>query len=527
MKRLLFCMVKKRVLNEFFKKKNRALWAIIFSIIVIVSVFIVSAYVTGRSVSQDISLQWVSHTEYWNNDNASTIIRLADYRGNPYLADSCAVKIIYPDKTIFVEGGAMTQSNIDGNWYRTDSLIGEPLGTYEQEVTCIKNQQTIKSSQSFHLNPALEEVRIVSENLQGTRNDLSNVNLTLHAKVQETGESINLNIDTTETTLSDLMNSIESELVSDISSTNASLNTKLDLVEASISGDIVNSEASVLLELSEVNGSISDLLNDVVQPALEMKITQEIAALMAQLSQVNISITGTVESTGESINVNVDSAEAALTTLINDAEANVISEIQSTEATLDTSLTNVQVSLTNSLGDTENVLSTQLTNVNGSISDLLNDVVQPELESLMTQNYNNIMAAVSDVYVDTQWIVENTMDQGDRAAIDSRFDSVDSDLDKLLDFCGEPVTNASGLCVEIYNIENAIEVLRQEQQGHFDVLNETTYNTWQLLSGDINTNINNILIALNIIQEQNEEINATTHQILDEIQGEIRANIIS
>jgi hypothetical protein len=212
---------------------------------------------------------------------------------------------------------------------------------------------------------------------------------------------------------------------------------------------------------------------------------------------------------------------------MNAAEANVISEIQSTEATLDTSLTNVQVSLTNSLTDTENALSSQLTNVNGSISDLLNNVIQPELESLMTSHYNDIMSSVADVYTDTQWIVANTMDQTDRAAIDARFSSVDSDLDKVLDFCGESVTNASTLCQEIWNIEAAIEVMRQEQQVQFDALDETTYNTWQLLSGDINTNIDNALIALNIIQEQNEEINATTHQILDEIQGEIQANIIS
>jgi len=345
--------------------------------------------------------------------------------------------------------------------------------------------------------------------------------------VQETGEIINVNVDAAEATLTSLMNAIESQITSDISSTNASLSTQLDSVEATISGDLSNTEASVLLELSNVNGSISDLLTNTIQPELEAKIEQEIAALMAQVSSVNVSITGTVETTGEIINANINATETALTNLIDDAEANVISEIQSTEATLDTSLTNVQVSLTNSLTATENTVTTQLTNINGSISDLLTNTIQPELESLMTQHYHDLMSSVADVYTDTQWILANTMDQTDRAAIDARFSSVDSDLDKLLAFCGESVTNSSTLCQEIWNIEAAIEVMRVEQQAHFDALDETTYNTWELLSGDVTTNIDSILVALNIIQAQNEEINSTTHQILDEIQGEIQANIIS
>ncbi len=513
--------------NKFFENKKRTILSAIILLLFVVGIFFVSAYVTGRNVREDVELQWVSHTEYWNNDSASTIIRLADYRGNAYDVDSCSVNILYPNKTTFVSEGEMIESNIDGNWYRADSLVGAPLGTYEQEVTCVRGSQTIVSSQSFHLNPALEEVNTVSQDLDSARTELENVNLTVHANVQETGESINVNIDTTETTLSSLMNSIGTGITEDISSTEASLSTQLNDAEISLSGDISNTEAAVLLELANVNGSINDLLNNVIQPELETKIEQEIAALMAQVSAVNISITGIVEDTGESINVNVDAAETSLTNLVNAAETGILSEIQGTEATLNSSLTNVQVSLTNSLADTENALSTQLTNVNGSVTNLLNNVIQPELESLMNSHYNDIMASVADVYTDTQWIVANTMDQTDRAAIDARFTSIDEDLSKVLDFCGEVVTNESTLCQEIWTIESAIETLRQEQQAHFDSLNATAYNNWQLLSGDINSGVNNILTQLNLIQEQNEEINATTHEILDEVQGEIRADIIS
>lgn len=517
--------------KEFFKTRKRSILLALVLFLVIAGIFLVSAYVTGKDVANDIQLQWVSHTEYWNNDVASTIIRLADYRGSPYGADSCSVTILYPDKSVFVNGAAMIESTIEGNWYRTDSLVGAPLGTYEQEVICVKGPQTILSSQSFHLNPALEEVNVISQNLNSTTeqlsNKLSNVNLTLHAKVQETGEAVNINIDSAETTLSALMNSIGNELIGDINSTNADLSTQLTEVQISLSGDISDTEANLLLNLDNVNGSISDLLTTTVQPAIELKIEQEIAVLMAQVSEVNISITGIVQSTGEIINVNVDAAETTLTNLINLVETNLISEIDSAEANLDTSLTAVQISLTNSLSNTESTLTSQLTNVNGSIYELLTEIVQPELENLMTQHYNAIMAAVSDIYSDTQWLVSNAMDLEDRAAIDSRFDSLDTGLNKVLQYCSEEVTNSSALCQEIYELGKAIEVLREEQQNHFDILNTTTYNNWQLLSGDITTNINGILFALNIIQEQNQEINETTHQILDEIQGEIRANIIS
>jgi hypothetical protein len=295
--------------NKFFKNKKRVVLFVIIALLVLVGIFFTSAYVTGKDVSKDINLQWVSHTEYWNNDSASTIIRLADYRGNPYTIDSCSVTILYPDKSFFVSSGAMAESAIDGNWYRTDSLLNAPLGTYEQEVTCVKGAQTILSSQSFHLNPALEEINTVSNNLDGTRNELSNVNMTLHAKVQETGESINVNVDAAETSLTNLMNAIEAQLQSDIDSTDASLSTQLSDIEATLTGDISNTEASILLELSEVNGSISDLINNKLQPELETKIEQEIAAVMAQVSSVNVSITGIVEATGESINVNVDAAK--------------------------------------------------------------------------------------------------------------------------------------------------------------------------------------------------------------------------
>ena len=403
------------VKENFFEGKKNVVISFITIFLILVGVFFVSAYISGKNVTDDVRLQWVSHTEYWNNDDASSIIRLADYKGNAYSVDSCVVTILYPDKSVFVSEGVMSESNIDGNWYRTDSLIGAPLGTYEQEVVCVKGQQTVKSSQSFHLNPALEEVNTVSQNL--------------------------------------------------------------------------------------------NLLND-------------------SLFVFDVEINGVLEDTNESIHTRVNVAENNLDAAIDLAQQNVLDELASHGVDSDASFSSLNATVLSRIDDLDVSFSDDLSSVNSSLNAFLVNM-ENTLSAQLTSTLEDLTNQLNAVKSDTEWIVSNTMDQTDRAAIDARFASVDSDLDKLLAFCGEVVPDANDLCQEIYGIRDAVAVLRAEQQAHFDTINETTYNTWQLLSGDITTNIDSILVSLNIIQDQNEEINDTTHQILDEIQGEIRANIIS
>ena len=102
-------------------------WSIL-GILLIGVAFLATAYVNGKTVvNEDFSLQWVSHTEYWREDYASTIVRLSDYKGTPLMADECRVTILYPDKTIFIDNQPLSQSTIAGNWYRTDYLANAPL----------------------------------------------------------------------------------------------------------------------------------------------------------------------------------------------------------------------------------------------------------------------------------------------------------------------------------------------------------------------------------------------------------------
>jgi len=402
-------------MSNFFRLNRKIILSLIAVFFVLAGIFFVSAYVSGKNVVDDVTLQWVSHTEYWSNDQASTIVRLADYKGNAYSVDSCSVTILNPDKSVFVDDVAMTESAIDGNWYRVDSLIGATMGTYEQEVTCTKDQQTVKSSQSFHLNPALEEVNVVSQNLDLLNDSLFSFDVEINGVLSDSNESIYGRINVAETNLDNALTTVKQNILDE-----------LDSIGVEGYDNFTNISATVLARIDELDISFS---NDLVSVYLD----------------------------------------------------------------LDSFLTYM-----------ENNLSLQMTGM-----------------------FEDLIAQLSAVKSDSEWIVSNTMDQTDRAAIDARFSSVDADLDKLLVFCGETVTNTSDLCQEIYDIRDAVVVLRAEQQTHYDSFNETTYNTWELLSGDVTTNINSVLIALNIIKEQNQEINSTTHEILDEIQGEIMVNIIS
>ena len=203
-------------LEIFLKQNKKKILATTAFILVILVAFFVTAYFSGKSVADDVNVQWVSHTEYWNNDVASTIIRLADYKGNPYAVDSCSVTILYPDKSTFIDAQPLTQSNIEGNWYRTDSLLGKPLGTYEQQVTCVKGQQTIITSQSFHLNPALQEIEVITNKSDALSEKLTNVEFNLTTVIQETNESLSLQVSATENNLNTAIDAAEAQIVSDL-----------------------------------------------------------------------------------------------------------------------------------------------------------------------------------------------------------------------------------------------------------------------------------------------------------------------
>jgi len=118
--------------------------------------------------------------------------------------------------------------------------------------------------------------------------------------------------------------------------------------------------------------------------------------------------------------------------------------------------------------------------------------------------------------------------QVDRAAIDARFDSVDSQIDFLKDeYCTNTQSDQSAICNEIDYIKSTLDTVRTEQTTYYTNLDTTTTNTWDLLSGDVTTNINLALENLGIIRGQTTQINETVEGIRTTQLEEIQIAVIS
>ena len=515
-------------LEIFLKQNKKKILATTAFILVILVAFFVTAYFSGKSVADDVNVQWVSHTEYWNNDVASTIIRLADYKGNPYAVDSCSVTILYPDKSTFIDAQPLTQSNIEGNWYRTDSLLGKPLGTYEQQVTCVKGQQTIITSQSFHLNPALQEIEVITNKSDALSEKLTNVEFNLTTVIQETNESLSLQVSATENNLNTAIDAAEAQIVSDLGDLGVNLDTTLSSINATVTTQIADVNTELNTHLDDLNASLENSLN-----IMTADLTSQLTAIYDNLNLLNeslfdfdVRIHGALADSEEVITTQITVTESNLNTALDAVNNEILNSVNATGIDINANLANAQATIVTRIDDLDAEFTTDLSSVNSSLNAFLTSM-QSSLSSQLTTMYNDLTTQLTSIKADSSWLAANAMNQDDMAEIENRFTSVDSDLDKVLAFCSESTTNSSALCQEVYNLRHAVDNLRDEQEAQFDILNATTLTTWEFVSGSISNRIDNILIGLNIIQEQNEEINATTHEILDEIQGEIRANIIS
>jgi hypothetical protein len=506
------------------KKKKKLLLSLGIVLLVTISLFSVM-FVNGKSVIADPKVQWVSHTEYWSGDHGSTIVRLADYRGRPYSVDECRVTILYPDKTIFIDDQPMSESGIAGNWFRTD-LLPPVLGTYEQEVTCTYGQGgEIKTSQSFHLNPALEHIKTLDAQNVALSTDLSNVNLTLVGEVVTAKTELTTSLSTTETTLSDLMTSIEADLAAQLTAAEVNLSADLSSVDAEILARIEASDTAITarVDLAETN---LDTLVDSVYAQLSTQLANNNASLDAKLVAVEANLDADLIAAKEEIISTVQAEASSLTDLVNTVNTEIQTQLTTVNAGLDSQLDNVELSLIAEIAGTEEVITTKLTNVSADLSTLVSTMVN-DVQSYLELYLPDIKTTADNVYTDSQWLVTNAMNQADKAEFDTRFDDIDSNLALIKDFCSDTGTSTSDLCVEIDALQASMDTLRQEQLDHYTDIDETTTNTWDLLSGTITTNISEILTQLGIIRAQTTEINETLNAMRDDQTSHINIRVIS
>ncbi|MBS3106387.1 hypothetical protein J4419_01850 [Candidatus Woesearchaeota archaeon] len=483
-----------------------------------------AAYSNGKAVISEPSIDWVSHTEYWGGDDASTIVRLADYRGSPFDVDSCSATILYPNKNVWVSNAPLSESGIAGNWYRTDPLPNIN-GTYEQEVTCQYSGKSITTSQSFHVNPALERIKTVDKELVALDANLREVNLTLIGTVDSATASLTTSLNVTETNLQSLMNTIHSDLAAQIQTNGGNLSSQLD-----------DAEATVVLRLSETNASLTsrvalaeanlDSLIDAVQADLQARLAAVNASTDARIALAQTTLSAELLSARQAILSSISNSTTTLSDLVSVASVDIQTQLAAVNADLNSKISVTNLSLSGLIGTTGNQITTQLAAANASLGTLMNSLVS-DVQSTLAAYLPDIQSTANDVYNDTQWLLTNAMNQDDRAAIDARFDSVDSNLETLKALCGDALTNSSTLCQQVYTTISLVNTARSEQLSYYSSLATTTTNTWDLLSGDITTNINTALARLGIIQSQTTLINETVQAIRTDQIEQVKISVIS
>lgn len=96
------------------------------------------------------NLEFVSATEYLLGDGSgATIIKLTDHKGDN-INTTCWEKILYPDKSTYMDWAVMTQQWEYGNYYM-DFAVPETLGIYDQEVRCLVGSKNVSLGKGFHV----------------------------------------------------------------------------------------------------------------------------------------------------------------------------------------------------------------------------------------------------------------------------------------------------------------------------------------------------------------------------------------
>ncbi len=501
-------------------KKKMILMATSIVLLVVLGSILISAYTNGQKVTKEPEVLWVSHTEYWSSSGvgedevASTIVRITDYKGTPFDINSCVANIYYPDKSPYVSNGAMSESPVSGNWYRTDT-VPTIEGTYEQEVICLYGAgKSIKTSQSFHVNPALNFIKNVSSEVLAADAYMHSANVSITGTVENAKAELSTQLTTTKANLTTLLNIIDFDLTSQIDSVEAHLDTDLTNVSVEIRGDIADTEAAIIARVDVAETNLTDLLNQ-VNSELQTQLSSNNATTTSLINDLDVSITGTINDAKAEIISQISATETTLTNLINTVDSDLSTQLTNAEASLDSKMTDVNISISTQIDETQSAIQTQLTtaetNLDGAVTAAKNELI-----SYLENFLSDINSTVTDIYTDTQWLVTNAMNEDDYAIILGRFDTVDSDIDQLQAMCGSALTENSDLCTEIETLQITLDTLRSEQTAYFDELNSTTVSTWTLLSGSIATNIDTILSELGIIRDQTEDINATVHEIRED-----------
>lgn len=510
---------------------ERRVWWIIIILIFLLFVLFVFTYRNGKAVVQTPEVQWVSHTEYWSSDGvgadelASTIIRLTDFKGNPFVVDVCSVTILYPNKSVYLLNQPMIASPVVGNWYRADPVPSDE-GTYEQEVTCTYSSgKEVKTSQSFHVNPALNYIKTLDSNLLAADSKLNSVNLTIVGKISDARENINTNINLSSTNLAALVRDINLSLFEQLTNSKGDLSTQLSEIQIVVLANIAGTNESIQTRMNLAETNLNNLMNS-VNANLENRLNDAEVNLNSQLNDVNVSITGLMNGVEATIMSRIELAETNLSALVGQVNSDLSSQLISAKDDINVNLGSVNMTLTALLGETKSAIQVQLNDINSSISELMGSL-NTEVMNYLSNYLPSINQTANNIYTDTQWLIGNALNQPNTVFVNERFNSLDANISAIESFCDSVQTSGSKLCSDIDSLKIKLDIIRDEQGDYFATLNQTTANTWSLLSGTIALNIDTLLENVGIIKGQTAQINKTLEEWKSEEQSRVYINPIS
>lgn len=140
--------------------------------------FTAVSYENGEKVmntapfEEGVAMLMISHTEYWSGETGQIIGKLVDYNLDPIIVNYCEVDAWYPNnKSLFLDSQTTTDTlqSTTGTHYVTFTTP-EIEGVYEYQMTCEYNRtpsqtRNVTTSNSFHLNPALNYLRDINDSL--------------------------------------------------------------------------------------------------------------------------------------------------------------------------------------------------------------------------------------------------------------------------------------------------------------------------------------------------------------------------
>ena len=153
--------------------------------------FVAYSYMDGqKSLNTDpfkdgVAMFMVSHTEYWTAEQGQIIGKLIDYKLDPIIVNYCLVDTWYPSNKSKFINSAFTidtlQATTGTHYYSFTTPAVE--GVYEYMMTCNYNKSSsqdvnVTTSNSFHLNPALNEIKRLNSSLNTITTALGSVNFT-------------------------------------------------------------------------------------------------------------------------------------------------------------------------------------------------------------------------------------------------------------------------------------------------------------------------------------------------------------